>query len=60
MLGRMDADKNGSVTAAELDSFVQVLFNEADTDHDGGVTLAEARAFKMSKLKALKAGDDAN
>jgi Ca2+-binding EF-hand superfamily protein len=60
MLERMDGDKNGAVTQAELDQFVQVLFNEADTDKDGGVSLAEARALKMNKLKSLKPEGDAN
>jgi Ca2+-binding EF-hand superfamily protein len=60
MLDRMDADKNGAVTQAELEQFVQVLFKEADTDQDGGVTLAEARAFKISKLKSLRVEDGGN
>lgn len=49
ILARMDADKDGAVSRNELDRLVETLFNDADQDHDGGVTLAEARAFRAVK-----------
>ncbi len=53
ILARMDADKNGDVSKGELDLFIDTLFKEADSDQDGGVSLAEARAFRMSRMDKL-------
>jgi Ca2+-binding EF-hand superfamily protein len=50
----LDADKDGSITEAELDNFVEAMFNEADTDHDGGVTFEEAQNFKVSAWKRAR------
>lgn len=58
IMSRMDGDRNGDITRQELDGFIEVLFKEADTDQDGGVSLTEARAFRMSKLNKLM--QDAN
>lgn len=51
MLKHMDADGNGSVTQVELDKYVEALFNGADANSDGGVSLDEARSFKLAKLR---------
>ncbi|MGH6907939.1 MAG: hypothetical protein ACREDX_08790, partial [Aestuariivirga sp.] len=50
MLGAMDGDKNGVITLAELDKLVDAMFNSADADKDGGVSLEEARDFRIAKL----------
>ncbi len=42
----LDGDKNGSISEAELDKIVADMFNAADTDKDGGLTLAETQGFK--------------
>ena len=43
MLSRLDQNKDGSVTRGEVDAYVDALFNGADGDKDGGLTLAEIR-----------------
>jgi Ca2+-binding EF-hand superfamily protein len=53
LLGRLDADKNGAVSRTELDQFVEAMFNEADVNDDGGVSMDEAKAFKLAKMKEL-------
>lgn len=53
MLGRLDIDKNGVVSRVELDRFVEAMFNDADSNDDGGVSLEEVRSFKMAKMKEL-------
>ena len=47
----LDQDKSGSITVAELDNFLEALFNGADADKDGGVTLEEARKFRYLKWR---------
>lgn len=46
MLQLMDQDKNGKVTQVELDKLVESMFNSADSDDDGALTIAETQAFK--------------
>jgi Ca2+-binding EF-hand superfamily protein len=60
MLAGLDEDKNGSVSKAELDKFVEAMFNGADADHDGGITLDEARAFRMAAWRKKHEGAAAN
>lgn len=43
MLGRLDGNKDGNVTREEVDAYIDALFNGADGDKDGGLTLAEIR-----------------
>lgn len=43
MLTRLDQNKNGEVTRDEVDAYIDALFNGADGDKDGGLTLAEVR-----------------
>lgn len=47
LMATLDADKNGAITEAELDNFITAMLNGADTDKDGGVSLEEARNFKL-------------
>jgi hypothetical protein len=57
ILANMDTDKDGSISRAELDSFASALVKGADADGDGGVTLAEARSFRLAKWrKSLQTG----
>jgi Ca2+-binding EF-hand superfamily protein len=49
ILARMDTNKDGAVSQAEYDQQLQTLFNAADTDKDGGVSLDEARKFRFAK-----------
>ena len=51
ILANMDADKNGSITRAELDTYVAAMVKGADTDNDGGITFDEARIFKLAKWR---------
>lgn len=55
ILANLDADKNGSVSRAELDKYIEAMVAGADTDSDGGVSFSEARIFKIAKWrKALQ------
>jgi len=60
ILAGLDEDKNGSVSKAELDKFVEAMFNGADADDDGGVTLDEARAFRMAAWRKKREGASVN
>ena len=39
MLSRLDQNKDGNVTRDEVDAYIDALFNGADGDKDGGLTL---------------------
>src|SRR5215203_4518171 len=55
ILANLDADRNGSISRAELDSYIEAMVAGADTDGDGGVSFSEARIFKIAKWrKALQ------
>ena len=43
MLSRLDENKDGKVTRDEVDAYIDALFNGADSDKDGNLTLAEIR-----------------
>lgn len=43
MLSRLDQNKDGSVTRDEVDAYTDALFNGADGDKDGSLTLVEIR-----------------
>ena len=51
----LDADKDGKITEAEVDAAIEALFNGADSDHDGSVSLAEAREKAGKRWRDLKA-----
>jgi Ca2+-binding EF-hand superfamily protein len=57
----LDANKDGVISQAELDQFVTAMVDGADADKDGGVTLDEARTFKLlAWRKAFLSGQSAN
>lgn len=56
MLDLLDGDKNGVITTGELDKLVDAMFNDADADKDGGVSLEEARNFRMAKMAKPETG----
>ena len=48
-------DRNGSISRAELDGYIEAMVAGADADSDGGVSFSEARIFKIAKWrKALQ------
>ena len=49
MLSRLDQNKDGNVTRDEVDAYIDALFNGADGDKDGGLTLAEIRATPQKR-----------
>jgi EF-hand domain pair len=51
MLELMDANKDGNITEAEFNRVADSLFDKADTDHNGGVDLAELRGFKRGEWR---------
>jgi Ca2+-binding EF-hand superfamily protein len=59
MLELMDANKDGKITQAEFDRVADSLFDKADTDHNGGVDLAELRSFKRSEWRKAFLGQPA-
>lgn len=60
ILADLDTDKDGTITRAELDASVDRLVAAADADRDGGVTLDEAREYRLAKLRKPATGKDAN
>ncbi len=60
MLANLDANKDGAISRAELDGFVTKMVDSADGDHDGGVTLEEARNSRVAKLKKPATGETSN
>ena len=51
ILANLDADKNGSISRAELDKYIEAMVAGADADSDGGVSFSEARIFKIAKWR---------
>ena len=51
ILSRMDADKDAAVTRTELHGYIAGLFDAADADNSGGVTLQESRAYHVVARK---------
>jgi Ca2+-binding EF-hand superfamily protein len=60
IMARLDADRNGAVSRTELDRYVAGMVAAADGDHDGGVSLEEARNYRVAKLKKPATGDKSN
>lgn len=60
ILARLDADKDGAISRAELDGFVAKMVEAADGDHDGGVTLQEARNYRVAKSRKPATGEASN
>ncbi len=63
ILSRMDGDKDAAVTRTELRGYIAGLFELADADKSGGVTLQESRAYHVAarrkRTEARKAGSQA-
>jgi Ca2+-binding EF-hand superfamily protein len=53
ILAKMDADKNGVITRAELDKYVEAMLAGADSDKDGAVSFEETRVFKIAKWRKM-------
>jgi Ca2+-binding EF-hand superfamily protein len=54
MLGRLDTDRDGAISRAELEAEHQrhvALFDQADADHDGKVTADELHAVHARHWK---------
>jgi len=49
-LGVMDADKDGTVTRAELTAYSNAAFDDVDANDDGAVSLAEMKADAKGAL----------
>ena len=60
ILADLDANKDGAISRAELDASVDRLVAAADSDHDGGVTLDEARNYRLAKLRKPATGGGSN
>ena len=56
----MDANKDGTITQAEFDRVADDMFDKADTDHDGGVNLAELKVFKRTQWRSAFLGKPVN
>jgi Ca2+-binding EF-hand superfamily protein len=53
LLSNLDKSGDGDITRDEVDAYVDGLFNAADADHDGAVTLAETRESAARRKQAL-------
>lgn len=60
ILADLDTNKDGAISRAELDASVDRLIAAADADRDGGVTLDEARKYRLAKLRKPATGEGAN
>ena len=60
MLANLDANRDGAISRAELDGFVAKMVEAADGDHDGGITLEEARNYRVAKLRKPVTGETSN
>ena len=62
IMADLDTNKDGQVSRAELDASVDRLIAAADADRDGGVTLDEAKSYRLAKLRkpATPVGEQAN
>ena len=51
MLGMMDADGNGAVSAAEHAAAAQAMFDKADANHDGSLDAGEMAGAHEGRLR---------
>lgn len=56
----MDANKDGTITQTEFDKVTDDMFDKADTDHNGGMDLAELKGFKRTQWRKAYLGQPAN
>ena len=57
---RLDTDKDGQISRAELDAAIERLIVAADTDKDGAVTVEEVRQFRLVKAAKPATGETGN
>jgi hypothetical protein len=57
MIQRLDTDKDGKVSVAEMSSRILAMFDFADADHDGTVTPAERQAARETMRARFQPGD---
>ncbi len=60
ILQLMDRDADGTITQAELDKVADAMFNGADLDHNGGLSLAETQGFKRELWRRALVGEIAS
>lgn len=60
ILAALDGNKDGQISRTELDSSVDRLIAAADADHDGGVSLQEARKYRVAKVAKPATGETQN
>lgn len=60
ILKSMDADSDNSISKAELDGFVTKMLADADVDGDGGVSIDEAKKYRVAKLHKPATGESSN
>jgi Ca2+-binding EF-hand superfamily protein len=60
ILALMDTDANGTITESELDKVLDSMFNAADSDRDGALTIAETQSFKRGPWRKNMTGTSAN
>jgi Ca2+-binding EF-hand superfamily protein len=51
IMSLMDGNKDGVITEAEMDQVLNDMFDKADTDDDGSVSLAEIQNFKRAQWR---------
>jgi Ca2+-binding EF-hand superfamily protein len=51
IMALMDGNKDGVITEAEMDQVLNDMFDKADTDDDGSVSLAEIQNFKRAQWR---------
>ena len=56
----IDVNKDGTITQAEYERLTDDMFDKADTDHNGGMDLAELKGFKRSQWRKGYLGQPAN
>jgi len=52
---QMDANQDGVVSRREFMDFQRKMFQQADTNHDGNLTLDEVKAAKWKEMQKMKA-----
>jgi Ca2+-binding EF-hand superfamily protein len=60
MFELMDTDKDGKISEVEFNQVAQSMFDNADSDNNGGVDLAEMKAFKRGQWRKTYLAKPAN
>ncbi len=51
IMALLDANGDGAITESELDNVLEAMFNGADQDKDGGLTMPEIKDFKRGQWR---------